>query len=131
MREFFIPSVPLCHPQFPFDIAPIATPKQTPVRTSVLSKDLGEALRQLVIDLFEEVRGDIVLMEHFFVDLIQDVDWVRALKAEIKSGTLHPLNILPMLRTVNNGREFSLLREKHFLERKGKTMARSFRMFGC
>lgn len=51
------------------DIAPIGTLKQTLVRTNVLSKDLGEALRQLVIDLSKEIMGDIVLMEHLLADL--------------------------------------------------------------
>lgn len=109
MRELLTPSTPLGHPQFPSDTAAVGTPKQTLVRTSVSSKDLGEALRQLVIDLSEEVTGDIVLMEHLLADLNQVVGRVRALKAEMKSGTLHPLVASPVLRTVNDGKGFSLL----------------------
>ena len=130
MRELLTPSTPLCHPQFPSDTAPVGTPKQTPVRTTISSHDLGEALRQLVIDLSEEVTGDIVLMEHLLEDLNQVVSRVQALKAEMESGTLHPLVASPVLRVVNDGRGFSLIREKDFLERKGKNVARPLRIFG-
>ena len=73
MRELLTPSTSLRYPQFPPDTAPVCTPKQTPVPTSVSSKDLGEALRQLVIDLSEEVTEDIVLVEHLLADLNQVV----------------------------------------------------------
>ena len=131
MRELLAPSTPLRHPQCPSATTQVGTPNQTPVRTIVLSKDLGEALRQVVIDLSKEVTGDMILMEHLLADLNQVVGRVRALKAELKSGTLHPLVASPVLRPVNDGRGFSLLREKDFLERKGKTVARRLRMFGC
>ena len=73
MKEPLTPSTPLRHPQIPSDIALVGTPKESPVWTSVSSKDIGEALRQLDIDLSEEVTGDIVLMVHLLANLNQVV----------------------------------------------------------
>ena len=69
-------------------------------------------------------------MEHLLAYLNQVGGRVSALKAKMKSGTLHPLVASPMLRTVNDGRGFSHVREKSYLEEKGNNVARQLRMFG-
>lgn len=49
--------------------SPIPAPRPTPTRRAVPANDLGKAIRQLVIDLSEEVTGDTVLMDHLVADL--------------------------------------------------------------
>ena len=110
--------------------SPVPTPHPTPAKKAVRAKDLGEALRQLVIDLSEEVTGDPALMDHLVADLNQVLGRIRALKVEIRNGTVHPMVASPMLQTVNDGRNFTLIRDKDFLERKGKFVARRLRMQG-
>ena len=131
MKQLLAPSTPQHHPPFSANTTPILTPKRTPLRNSVPAKDLSNSLRQLVIDLSEEVMGDVVLIEHVLADLNQVIGRIRALKAEMKSGLVHPLVASPVLCTVNDGRGFSLIRDKDFLERRGNTEARRLRMFGC
>lgn len=73
---------------------------------AVRAKDLGEALRQLVIDLSKEVICDPVLMDHLVANLNQVLGWIRALKVEIRNGTMHPMVAYPVLRTVNDWTQF-------------------------
>lgn len=111
--------------------SPASTPKPTPAKKSVPVKDVANTLRQLVIDLSQDVSGDPVLMDHLVAELNQVVGRIRSLKAEIRTGTVHPLVDSPVLRPVNDGRGFSLVRDKDFLERGRKSVSRRLRMFGC
>lgn len=110
------------------DSSPVATPVQTPARTAVTTNDLSESLVQLVITLSNEVYGERLLMEHLVADLNQVVGRVKALKAEMRSGTLHPLAASPVLRTVEDGRDFSLVWDKDFLEKGFKPAFRRLKM---
>ncbi|KAG0597314.1 hypothetical protein M758_UG327600, partial [Ceratodon purpureus] len=87
-------------------------------------KDVANTLRQLVVDLSQDVAGDPVLMDHLVAELNQVVGRIRSLKAEIRTGTVHPLVDSPVLQTVNDGRGFSLVRDMDFLERGGKRVSR-------
>lgn len=111
--------------------SPACTPKPTPAKKSGPVKDVANTLRQLVVDLSQDVAGDPVLMDHLVAELNQVVGRIRSLKAEIRTGTVHPLVDSPVLRTVNDGRGFSLVRDTDFLERGGKRVSRRLRMSGC
>lgn len=63
-------------------------------------------------------------MGHLVADLNQVIGRIQALKVELHSGTLHPFVASPVLRKVDDRRGFSLVREKDFLERRGKLAAR-------
>lgn len=70
-------------------------------------------------------------MDHLVADLNHVVGSIRALKVEQTSGTLHPLAASPVLRTVQDGYSFSLVREKDFLERNRNPAARKLRLSEC
>lgn len=110
--------------------SPVSEPKQTPVKRNSAVPDVAESLRQLIVSLHDEVTGNPVLMEHLVADLNQVVGRIRALKVEIRHGTVHPMVASPVLRVVEDGRNFSLLRGKDFLERRRNSVVRSLRLPG-
>lgn len=59
------------------------TPNQTPATKTDLANDLTKTIRELAIDLSEEVIRNIVLIENLVGDLNQVVGRIRALKVDI------------------------------------------------
>ena len=101
---------------------PMSLPRATPTRHA--QPDLAETLRQQIILLHEEVEGDQVMMQHLVADLNQTLGRLKTLKAEMNSGTVHPMATSPHFSPVNDGKGYKLGRYKDFLERPKSTVAR-------
>ena len=82
-----------------------------------VSQNLEEVLSQQVIQLGEEVKGDTVLMEHLVAEFNQTLGKIRRMKADIKSGLLHPMEGVPEFCPVDDGQGFKLARRRDFLEK--------------
>jgi hypothetical protein len=101
---------------------PMSLPRATPARRA--QPDLADTLRHQIILLHEEVDGDEVMMQHLIADLNQALGRLRTLKAEMNSGTVHPMAGSPHFSPVNDGKGFKLGRYKDFLERPKSSVAR-------
>ena len=94
---------------------PYSAVRPTPVKP--VSQDIPATLSQLVITLGQEVAGDTVLMEHLVAEFNQTLGRIRRMKAEIKSGIVHPMEGTPVFSPVDDGQGFKLARRRDFLEK--------------
>jgi hypothetical protein len=81
-------------------------------------------LQRQIIQLHEEIAGDVVLMEHLVAEFNITLGRIRTLKAKLRSRTVHPMAVSPVFVPVNDGKGFRLGRYRDFLERPKRTMAR-------
>ncbi|KAG0554069.1 hypothetical protein KC19_12G059900 [Ceratodon purpureus] len=109
-------------PSFAEAETPYSPVKPSPVRP--VSQDLPEMLSQQVNSLAAEVAGDTVLMEHLLAEFNLTLGRIRRLKAEIKSGVVHPMEGTPVFVPVDDGQGFKLARRRDFLEKPHKHVVR-------
>ena len=81
-------------------------------------------LQRQIIQLHEEIAGDVVLMEHLVAEFNITLGRMRTLKAELRSGTVHPMDVSPLFVSVNDGKGFRLGRYRDFLEGPKRPVAR-------
>lgn len=103
-------------------VTPASAPRPTPSRHRAM--DLPETLQNQVILLAEEVAGDTVMMEHLVTEFNQTLGRLRRMKAEIQSGSVHPMAGSPVFHPVVDGQGFKLGRRKDFLERSWNPVSR-------
>lgn len=109
-------------PSISVPTTPFSVPRATPQRR--VQADLPEMLQRQIIQLHEEIDGDVVLMEHLFAEFNITLGRIRTLKAELRSGTVHPMAASPLFVPVNDGKGFKLGRYRDFLEGPKRTVAR-------
>ena len=87
-------------------VTPVTAPRPTPIWQRALN--LPETLQRHVFLLADEVAGDTIMMEHLVTEFNQTLGRLRRMKAEIQSGSIHPMAGSPMFHPVLDGQGFKL-----------------------